>query len=88
MFSNCVLQHIPKYISPRNRNWKAGENVTLTIVKGSWNISVVLSKGTGRFSTGWNRFSVDNNLIKSNTLIFTMFETAEGINFNVEKEYL
>lgn len=81
-----LWQHIPKHICPRNRSWQAGEDVKLKTDKGSWNVSIVLSNRTGRFSAGWNRFSEDNKLKKSNSLIFTMFESAEGIVFNVEKE--
>lgn len=78
------MQHIPKHITPHNRNWQAGEEFTLTTVKGSWKVVVVFSNGAARFSAGWNGFSEANKLLKkSQNLIFTMVEKEKGITFNV-----
>ena len=79
-----MLQHIPVHVKPTNRAWIAGEKVSLRTAAGAWNVGIVLSGRKARFSSGWNKFSSDNNLVQSQTINFSLVEGIDGIFFNVD----
>lgn len=78
------MQVIPRYITPRNREWKAGDKVTLVTDNGNWPLGIVMSHGRARFSAGWNKFVRDNRLRNSQVLVFTLVESDDGPILNVQ----
>ncbi|KAL1811383.1 hypothetical protein ACET3Z_021448 [Daucus carota] len=76
--------HIPVHVKPTNRAWIAGEKVSLRTAAGAWNVGIVLSGRKARFSSGWNKFSSDNNLVQIQTINFSLVEGIDGIFFNVD----
>lgn len=80
-----LFQTIPKHITPQNRAWVAGEQVSIRTPTGMWTVGIVFnSSGAPRFSAGWNRFSRDNELRKNQMLVFTVEEEHDGIIFDVQ----
>lgn len=68
---------------PQGRQWVAREEVKCITKKGTWKVKLVISNGSGRFSTGWNKFVKDNGVTQGKTLVFSMIEKNGKIIFNI-----
>lgn len=84
LFRIKFLQHIPVRVKPSGRSWVAGETVTLRHFQRHWTVGIVTYGNKARFSSGWNKFCLDNNLKKNQTVSFTFFEAIDGLEFVVE----
>lgn len=79
-----MFQHIPRHIRPQNRDWLAGEQVSLRTPTGNWQVGIVFKNNSlPRFSAGWNKFTRDNKLRKNQKLVFTFEEEHDGIIFDI-----
>ncbi|WOH08845.1 hypothetical protein DCAR_0728295 [Daucus carota subsp. sativus] len=74
---------IPFSVKPRNRGWKAGEQVSLITGLGSWTCTLEMHHKCARFSGGWNNFSLENDLEKDQVLRFNLVEAENSIVFHV-----
>ncbi|KAL1808775.1 hypothetical protein ACET3Z_025765 [Daucus carota] len=74
---------IPFSVKPRNRGWKAGEQVSLITRLGSWTCTLEMHHKCARFSGGWNNFSLENDLEKDQVLRFNLVEAENSIVFHV-----
>ena len=79
----CNMQIIPFSVKPRNRGWKAGEQVSLITRLGSWTCTLEMHHKCARFSGGWNNFSLENDLEKDQVLRFNLVEAENSIVFHV-----
>ena len=50
---------------------------------GEWDVSVVISNKTPRFSRGWNQFARDNQIAINETVQFHMLEEEDATVFVV-----
>ncbi|KAK1354320.1 hypothetical protein POM88_047576 [Heracleum sosnowskyi] len=78
-----IVQYIPGYIKPGNRNFVHGECVTFRCENGEWEVAIVYSNGIPRFSAGWNQFAKYNKLSLNETVEFTMVEEEDGLAFEI-----
>ncbi|KAK1355667.1 hypothetical protein POM88_048923 [Heracleum sosnowskyi] len=78
-----IVQYIPGYIKPGNRNFEHGERVTFRCENGEWEVTIVYSNGIPRFSVGWNQFAKYNKLSLNETVEFTMVDEEDGLAFEI-----
>lgn len=78
-----MLQYIPSYIQRTNRTWKAGNDVILRTGNREWEDGIVISHNFSRFSSGWNKFVIDNDLSLLETIVFNLMEEDEATMFVV-----
>lgn len=81
-----MYQYIPAVVTPNARKWRSGETVLLRMGDHTWPVTMVFSTGLPRFSSGWNKFAADNELAINKNLLFTLFQTEDGVIFNVQRQ--
>lgn len=68
----------------KNRKWKSREAARFRTNQGTWDITIILSNGIGRFFGRWSKFVKDNDLKENDILLFTLFEKLDIATFDIE----
>lgn len=79
------VQLIPQEVNPSGCAWVGGEEVSCVTENGTWNVGIVLSNGSPRFSSGWNKFVKENELKVGTSLVFSTSEQSGRIICKIQK---